>query len=67
MNAVHWIRETRIGCYPHVAATYCGLHGHEDGTNEWVTVPGNRFEAVEKLRGVTCKRCLKSAQRIAEK
>lgn len=61
MATAHWIRETHDGW----ATTHCGRKGHSDGADEFSTVNGNRFEAYSGLREVTCKRCLKSAERIS--
>lgn len=59
---IHWIRDANVG--PTVI-THCGMEGWHAGTDEYSTVVGDRFEAYKRLNQVTCKRCLKSYERIS--
>lgn len=63
LNKVHWIRDANVG--PTKVITHCGKEGWREAIdNEW-TDGSNIFEAVKSLRTVTCKRCLKSYERIS--
>lgn len=64
MNKVHWIRDANFG--PTKITTHCGRKGWREAIADEYTTGSNIFEAVKQLRYVTCKRCLKSAERISK-
>lgn len=64
MSMIHWIRDANVG--PTKIITHCGMEGWREGADEYSRVQGGRFEASKGLRVVTCKRCLKSAERISK-
>lgn len=64
MATIHWIRDD-CGGHPKRIITHCGREGFAEGCDEFSTVNGDRFEATNSLRDTSCKRCLKSAERIA--
>lgn len=64
MNKIHWIRDDNRLVLPRKITTYCGKEGWAESSNEF-TDGDNIFDAVEGLAGVTCGRCLKSAERIS--
>lgn len=68
MTAQHWIRDDPMpnNGRGRKIITHCGREGYADTADEFVTVKSDRFEAYERLGAVTCKRCLKSAERISK-
>lgn len=62
MARIHIVRSLRD--FSGWQSTYCGMRGHKDGSDEFVTAYGDRFEAltIEKARQASCKRCLASFQ-----
>lgn len=64
MATIHWIRDD-CGGHPKRVITHCGREGYAEGSDEFSTYNGDRFEANNALRYTTCKRCLKSAERIS--
>ena len=63
MNKIHWIRDDQRNVYPRKIITHCGKIGWAESGAEF-TDGDYIFEAIEKPGHATCKRCLKSAERI---
>lgn len=60
MHKVHLLRPTIDYISRHgPRRTFCGMFGWlaKDAHTEYETVKGNRFEAVERNEGITCRRC----------
>lgn len=57
MNKIHLIGRWNIIGW---VTTNCGLKGQPEPrtADEFTTIRGDRFEAIEKRRHVTCKKCL---------
>ncbi len=66
MNKIHWIRDDRKTEHPRRIITHCGKEGWEERIADEFTDGNNIFEAIEKPGRATCKRCLKSAERISK-
>lgn len=70
MNKTHSIRNLNCLSYPHKARTHCGLEGamERSATNEFSTISGYRFEAIE-VKGpdkrITCGNCQRRRDLIA--
>ena len=69
MNKVHWIRDDQPTWNPRKVITHCGREGWacEGFDTEFDTAVGDRFEAERTMRGVNCKVCLRSAERISNR
>lgn len=65
MPKVHWIRDDAKTEFPRRVVTHCGITGWAAGGDEFDTAACGRIDACERLRHVTCKRCLASDERIA--
>lgn len=65
MTKIHWIRDNCKTEHPRRVITHCGKEGWQETITNEFTDGNYIFEADEGLRTVTCKRCLKSAERIS--
>lgn len=65
MNKVHWIRDDDRRAFPRKIITHCGKEGWIESGNEF-TDGSYIFDAVSNIGGITCGRCLKSAERISK-
>ncbi len=63
MTKGHWIRDDQPNFHPRKIITHCGMEGWAAGGSEFET-DFVRFNAFPTLKDVTCRRCLRSAERI---